>query len=40
MIKWCWKGSPLSRVESVDVREEVCLGDHTGFQITYRGGEY
>ena len=40
MIEWCWKGSPLSRVESVDVREEVHRGDYTGFEITYRGEGY
>lgn len=40
MIEWCRKGSPLSRVESVAVREEVYRGDYAGFEISYRGGGY
>ena len=35
MIQWCWKGSPRSQVDAVDVTEEAYAGDLTGFRITY-----
>lgn len=35
MIAWCRHGSPLSRVESVEVREEVYVGDQDRFDISY-----
>lgn len=38
MIRWCYEGSPLSRVDSVDMRDEVYTGDYHGFDISYRGG--
>ena len=35
MLDWCRSGSPLSRVEKVDVREETFQGEGTGFEIRY-----
>ncbi len=36
MISWCRnEGSPLSRIESVEVREEAYTGDLTYFDITH-----
>lgn len=33
MIDWCWEGSPFSRVEKVEVVEEVYSGDSDRFVI-------
>lgn len=35
MVAWCRDGSPLSRVEAVEVHEEVYQGDHDRFEISY-----
>jgi acylphosphatase len=35
MIAWCHQGSPLSRVERVEVHEEVYMGDQHHFDISY-----
>ena len=35
MLAWCHSGSPLSRVEAVEVREETCTGEFTSFTIAY-----
>lgn len=35
MLQWCHRGSPMSRVDSVDVREEQYSGDLKSFQITH-----
>lgn len=35
MIKWCWKGSPHARVESVKVIEEDYKGEFDIFEIRY-----
>jgi len=35
MIQWCWKGSPMSRVDGVDITEEAYTGDFSDFKITY-----
>lgn len=35
MVAWCRQGSPLSRVETVEVHEEVYMGDQDRFDITY-----
>ncbi len=35
MIAWCHRGSPMSRVEAVDVHEEVYVGDQDRFDISY-----
>ena len=34
LIRWCWEGSPGSRVTSVEVREENPVGEFRGFDIT------
>lgn len=34
MIEWCREGSPMSRVERVEVIEEVYTGDFDRFTIT------
>jgi acylphosphatase len=35
MIAWCHQGSPLSRVEAVEVHEEAYMGDQDRFDISY-----
>ncbi len=35
MIEWCNKGSPIGRVDRVEVLEEVYTGDFDGFEITH-----
>ena len=35
MIAWCHEGSPLSRVEKVEVLEEVFSGDLDTFSVKY-----
>ncbi|MCL5406728.1 MAG: acylphosphatase [Deltaproteobacteria bacterium] len=35
MIAWCHRGSPLSRVELVDTRDETCTGEFETFTIAY-----
>ena len=35
MIEWCYNGSPLSRVEAVDIHEESYTGEFDTFQIAY-----
>ncbi len=34
MIDWCHVGSPISRVDSLEVQEEVYSGDFETFRIT------
>ncbi|MBE3589160.1 MAG: acylphosphatase [Thermoanaerobacteraceae bacterium] len=33
MLRWCWEGSPSSRVEKVEVRDEPYRGEFGGFSI-------
>jgi acylphosphatase len=40
MVEWCHRGSPLSRVDRVDLREEAYKGEYDGFDISYRGGGF
>ena len=35
MIEWCREGSPMSRIERVDLLEEVYTGDFDGLAITH-----
>lgn len=35
MLQWCHQGSPMSRVDSVDVQEEEYAGDFESFRITH-----
>ncbi len=35
MIEWCREGSPMSRIENVDLLEEVYAGDFDGLAITH-----
>ena len=35
MIEWCREGSPMSRIERVDLLEEVYIGDFDGLAITH-----
>ncbi len=35
MVRWCYKGSPQSKVEKVEVIEEPYQGEFTDFQIRY-----
>jgi len=35
MVSWCREGSPLSRVDHVETREEVCEGKLDRFDISY-----
>ena len=35
MIEWCYSGSPLSRVEAVEIRDEACTGEFDTFKIAY-----
>lgn len=35
MLTWCWKGSPHSRVEQVDIQREPCTGEFSRFDILY-----
>ena len=35
MIEWCREGSPMSRIASVDLLEEVYTGDFDGLAITH-----
>jgi acylphosphatase len=39
-IEWCRKGSPGSRVEEVEIREEPTGDEFTGFEITYHKGAF
>jgi len=34
MIEWCYEGSPLSRVDRVEVVDEAYTGDFDGLMIT------
>lgn len=36
MVAWCREGSPLSRVEDVEVSEEPFTGEYDQFDIRYR----
>jgi len=38
MLAWLRKGPTFSRVDHVEVREEIHTGEFTDFQVTYRGG--
>ena len=35
MIEWCREGTPMSRIESVDLLEEVYTGDFDRLAITH-----
>jgi acylphosphatase len=35
MVSWCYKGSPMSRVDQVDVKEETFTGELRSFEIRY-----
>ena len=35
MIEWCNEGSPMGRVDNVEVREEVYTGEFASFMITH-----
>ena len=35
MVKWCWEGSPLSKVKNVEIREEEYKGESKNFEIRY-----
>jgi acylphosphatase len=35
MIEWCGEGSPMSRIEKVEILEEVYTGDFNRLAITY-----
>jgi len=35
MVKWCWEGSPLSKVENVETKEEEYKGEFKNFEIRY-----
>ncbi|MEM5786030.1 MAG: acylphosphatase [Syntrophobacteraceae bacterium] len=35
MVQWCGQGSPMSRVDSVEVRDEDYAGDLDSFRIVY-----
>jgi acylphosphatase len=35
MLEWCWKGSPFSRVQDVDVQWETYKGDFNRFEIVF-----
>lgn len=35
MIEWCREGSPMSRIESVDLLEEIYTGDFDRLAITH-----
>lgn len=37
MLNWCKSGSPLARVEHLEVREEEYRGDLLEFEIRYPG---
>ncbi len=36
MIAWCRQGSPLARVEDVEVSWEPYSGEYTDFRVSYR----
>ncbi len=35
IIEWCYEGSPMGRVDLVEVLEEVYIGDFDGFAIIH-----
>ncbi len=35
MLEWCWQGSPLSRVQHVDVQWEIYTGDFDRFDVVF-----
>jgi acylphosphatase len=35
MLEWCWRGSPASQVESVQMEEEPSVGASGGFTVRY-----
>ncbi|MDR3566580.1 MAG: acylphosphatase [Syntrophobacteraceae bacterium] len=35
MVEWCYTGSPHSRVENVDIRDEPYSGEFDKFKIAY-----
>ena len=35
LIKWCWKGSPGSRVDAVNVEWQAFTGKFSTFDVTY-----
>lgn len=35
VVNWCHEGSPISRVDNVEVLEEVYSGEFADFRITY-----
>ena len=36
MVDWCWRGSPPSRVDSVEVTWEDATGEYEGFDVIYK----
>jgi acylphosphatase len=38
VVDWCYRGSPGSRVERVEVIHEEPRGEYDDFRIAYRGG--
>jgi len=39
-VNWCYRGSPGSRVDKVQVIEEDHTGEFEGFEITYAKGTF
>ncbi|MEJ5185862.1 MAG: acylphosphatase [Candidatus Geothermincolales bacterium] len=35
MIRWCWQGSPMSRVDKVEVEWEPYRGEFQDFSVRY-----
>lgn len=35
MVEWCWRGSPSSRVDKVEVEWEKPTGEFKDFSVTY-----
>ena len=35
VVNWCHEGSPMSRVDNVEVLEEVYIGEFADFRITH-----
>jgi acylphosphatase len=40
VVAWCRKGTSFSRVEDIEVREEIPTGEFKDFDITYTGGDF
>jgi len=35
LVRWCWKGPPHARVESVEVTEQTWTGEFYCFEVVY-----